>query len=184
MPAQSPSGLKRKLIKAGLMAWACSVAFGASLGSAHAVPRNPCVANEHFGLYHPTQGAVIATFGLHINPVTGEKVFHPGIDYFVQAGDAVMAAGLGRVKALKQDGPDDLQVVIDHGRGLEVIYSHLAQTALIPGRCLNATDVLGRVGSRHPVEGGQKLRVQVRKNGNLVDPLSVFQQRGFRALRR
>lgn len=168
----------------GLMLLAVSLAIGTGSRSAQAVPRHPCFSNERAGLYRPTQGAVIGTFGLGINPATGEKVFHPGVDYAVRAGEAVMAAGLGRVKVREQDGPDDFHVVIDHGRGIEVLYAHLAQTALISGRCVNELDVLGLAGHLHPAEGGQKLHVEVRKNGILVDPLAVLQPRGFRALRR
>ena len=111
-------------------------------------------------------------------------MFHSGIDYAVRAGDAVMAAGLGRVKVRAQDGPGDFHVVIDHGLGTEVLYAHLAETALIPGRCVNELDAVGVAGSRYPVEGGHNLHVEVRKHGALVDPLRVLKPRGFRALRR
>lgn len=184
MHSQDPCKRKRCSTRAALTLLAGCLVIGTGLAPAYAVPQHPCIANERIGLYHPTQGAVIGTFGFRINPVTGEKVFHTGVDYAVRAGDAVMAAGLGRVKFKEQNGSDDVHVVIDHGRGIEVLYAHLAQTALIAGRCVNDTDVLGLAGHRHPVEGGQKLHVEVRKNGDLVDPLTVFQLRGFRALRR
>lgn len=137
-------------------------------------PSQPCVLNERSVLSHPVRGAIVAGFGMRRNPLTGRMALHSGLDYRVAARGQVRSAGIGRVTQVGRKGPGDLFVVVDHGRGLETRYTHLAQAKVRPGSCVRAKAVLGAMGNRHAPQGRQRLHVETRRDGVLVDPMRIF----------
>jgi murein DD-endopeptidase MepM/ murein hydrolase activator NlpD len=142
-----------------------------------AAQRNPCLADSGVPLNHPTEGEVIGRFGFHVNPVTRQSRFNPGIAYRMKSGEAVRAAGIGRVKERHGGSDGEFDVVIDHGKGLDIRYTKLAKIELEVGQCVGSADSLGSVGETDGAHGGQFLHVEVRRNGVLVDPLGVFRER-------
>lgn len=157
-------------LAAGLLAEGCA-------SQSHAVPRNPCAAPEHARLYHPTFGETISGFGFRRNPVTGTVAWHAGIDYLVKPGALLKAAGLGRISKVGGEGPGDLFIAVNHGRGIEIRYAHLGRTDRIVGRCVRAGDILGEVGRQKHVRGGQIIHIEVRKNGIPIDPSRMLRPR-------
>lgn len=160
-----------------LMRASCSAAFlliSSCLSQTLAVPRHPCASHEHARLYQPAFGKLISRFGFRKDPVTGHVAWNAGTDYLVQPGALLHAAGLGRVSKVESEGPGDLFIVIDHGRGIEVLYAHMRRTDHDVGRCVRAGDILGEAGQQDPVSGGQVIHIEVRRNGVLVDPVSVL----------
>jgi murein DD-endopeptidase MepM/ murein hydrolase activator NlpD len=160
------------LVRASCIAALLLVSCG--LSQALAVPRNPCASGEHARLYQPTCGKVISRFGFWKDPVTGHVTWNAGIGYLVQPGALLRAAGLGRVSRVGGKDPGDLFIAIDHGRGIEVLYTHLRRTDHDVGRCVRAGEILGEAGQQNPVPGGQALHIEVRRNGVLVDPSQVL----------
>lgn len=150
----------------------------AETGDAHARTSmrrgSSCVPNERSVLSHPVRGAIISGFGLRLNPLTGRLALHSGIDYRVPAGGAVRSAGIGRVTQVGRRGPGDLFVAVDHGGERETRYSHLGQAKVRVGICVRAGSVLGAMGSRHAVQGRQRLHVETRRDGILINPLRIF----------
>ena len=157
---------------------ACSVAAvvlaDSGVSQSLAVPRHPCASSEHARLFQPTFSQTISGFGFRENPVTGNLEWRGGIDYLVKPGDLLQAAGLGRISKVGVEGPGDLFIAVNHGRGISVLYAHLGRTDHVVSSCVRAGDILGEAGSQNPVRGGQIIYIEVRKNGVLIDPSRVL----------
>lgn len=145
------------------------------MSPAFAVPRHPCASGAHDPLAAPASGETVSRFGFRRDPVTGKTTWHPGIDYRVEPGAPLRAAGLGRVSKVGGEAPGDLFIVVNYGRGIEVLYAHLDRIDHVVGRCVLRGDILGEAGRQNPVEGGQILHIEVRRNGLPVDPSGILQ---------
>jgi pimeloyl-ACP methyl ester carboxylesterase len=105
-------------------------------------------------------------------PFAGPEVVwgsgHRGIDYAVETGTAVRAAGPGTVKFA---GPvaGALAVTIDHGNGVETTYSFLSEVLVASEATVSAGTWIGRAGEAHPGEGGG-LHFGTKVEGGYVDP--------------
>jgi len=79
--------------------------------------------------------------------------YHRGTDFTAQTGDAVTAAGAGRVVfagSLKVRGGS---VILDHGAGVFTAYRHLSAIDVSQGQMVAAGDRLGATGSTGLVTG-------------------------------
>lgn len=103
--------------------------------------------------------------------------FHGGHDIAAPAGTPVRAPAAGRVVHAEAGygGHDSWGnvVVIDHGGGWQTVYAHLEGFEVESGERIAAGDPLGRVGSTG-VTSGPHLHVEVRFEGERVDPVSVL----------
>ena len=94
---------------------------------------------------------------------------HRGIDYGVQTGTPVRAAGSGLV-AWAGSVAGNLAVTIDHGGGLETTYSILSRVDVIEGSRVTEGEYIGLVGSSHEGNAGD-LHFGVKFEDEYVDPL-------------
>jgi murein DD-endopeptidase MepM/ murein hydrolase activator NlpD len=118
----------------------------------------------------PVDGTLEGGFGGRRNPFGGRGFeYHEGQDIDAEYGDAVLAAGSGRVTiAGRQRGYGNV-VYIDHGAGLSTRYGHLSQIHVAVGQTVARGQKIGLVGSTGR-STGPHLHYEVRINNQPVDP--------------
>ena len=102
---------------------------------------------------------------------------HDGIDVLAKQGELVRAASDGTVESIENDDLYGTTLIIDHGDGLQSVYSNLADTPTVKvGDKVNAGDVIGSVGQTALCETGQGSHVHVamRESGKSIDPLKYL----------
>lgn len=100
---------------------------------------------------------------------------HNGLDLSANAGTAVTASADGKVRKVYKDDRLGNVVAVTHGT-LEFRYCGLGETAVREGDTVAQGQKLGTVGSV-PIENQEAphLHLEVLKDGQYVDPLSVLQ---------
>jgi murein DD-endopeptidase MepM/ murein hydrolase activator NlpD len=94
----------------------------------------------------PVRGYLSSSFGNRIDPFTGLKDFHPGIDISTPIGTKVQAPADGVVVSVGEKGGYGNSVVIDHGYGMMTRYGHLASYNVRSGQRVRRGDVIAFVG--------------------------------------
>lgn len=89
---------------------------------------------------------------------------HTGVDLAAPEGTLVLAARAGRVLLVESVGGYGLSVLIDHGQGLETLYAHLLNAAVVPGQSVEAGAVIGRLGMSGQASGPH-LHFELRQRG-------------------
>ncbi len=101
--------------------------------------------------------------------------FHNGIDLKSVEGTSVRATGSGTVTFAGPDGNRGLTVIIQHGKGIETLYSHLAEARVKAGDRLLRGSVLGTVGHTGKATGPH-VHYEVRQGGKAVDPSKPLEE--------
>lgn len=130
--------------------------------------------------FQPPVGAVMGSrFGARRSPGGVGSTDHKGVDFPVPPNTPITASLPGVVR-IKQD-PDGYgnYVVIDHGNGLETRYAHLNRYNVRDGQNVGQGDVIALSGGVRGAAGagnsqGAHLHFEVRRNGQPVDPATVF----------
>ncbi len=136
--------------------------------------REESVARPHAW---PTEGGYLSShYGMRIDPFTGHRAMHRGVDIANRFGAAVLAASHGVVVfAGKMRGYGYL-IEIDHGYGYRTRYGHMSSSAVKAGDEVEYNQLLGRVGSTgHST--GPHLHFEVRRFGKDLNP-SIYLPRG------
>jgi murein DD-endopeptidase MepM/ murein hydrolase activator NlpD len=95
----------------------------------------------------PVHGYLSEKFGNRIDPFTGQRDFHPGLDISTPRGTKIMAPADGVVVFCGQKNGYGNALVIDHGYGVVTRYGHLDGFNVRPGQRVRRGDVIGFVGS-------------------------------------
>ncbi len=118
-------------------------------------------------------GSVVTSgFGWRQDPLTGVPAFHKGIDVRATYGDAVTAAGSGRVVVAQSQGGYGQTVVVDHGGGRQTRYAHLSAVGVQVGDTVAAGDPVGRAG-RSGRATGTHVHFEATQGGEPVDPAEL-----------
>lgn len=120
------------------------------------------------------RNVVTSEFGSRIDPITGQRRGHTGIDLAVPTGTPIRAALPGTVTVSAYDsGGYGYYVMIDHGNGLTTLYGHCSQLLVSVGRTVEAGTVVAMSGSTGR-STGPHLHFEVRINGDRVNPRSYL----------
>ncbi len=95
----------------------------------------------------PVRGYFSSGFGARVDPFTGGRDFHPGIDISAPRGTKAVAPADGVVVAVGQRGAYGLAIIVDHGYGIVTRYGHFEGVKVRAGQRVRRGDVLGFVGS-------------------------------------
>jgi murein DD-endopeptidase MepM/ murein hydrolase activator NlpD len=124
----------------------------------------------------PVNGAVIASFSvetlLYDETMLDWRV-HEGLDLAASEGTRVLATAAGTVSAVYEDELMGTTIVIDHGEGLESVYSNLgAMPNVAAGDSVYTGDIIAAVGSTAAAESGRDahLHFALYLDGQAVDP--------------
>jgi len=99
---------------------------------------------------------------------------HAGVDISAPWGAPVVAAAGGRVLlATRAGGGYGIEIILDHGDGLRTVYGHLSELDVQTGEAISRGQLIGLVGSTG-FSTGPHLHFEVRRNGELRDPLSLL----------
>lgn len=98
---------------------------------------------------------------------------HEGIDIARPSNRSILAADNGTVKTATGHPTYGNYIVISHNNGYETLYGHLSSIQVRPGQVVSKGTKIGVMGSTGR-STGIHLHFEVRKNGALVNPLSVL----------
>jgi murein DD-endopeptidase MepM/ murein hydrolase activator NlpD len=144
-----------------------------NLGSLVGVLENQAARLASTPTIWPTQGWVSSPFGYRIDPFTGRRTFHRGIDIATNFGNPVAAAADGSVTEATYDKFYGRTVIISHGNGVVTQYCHLEKYVVKPGQKVRRGDILGFVGNTGKALGPH-LHYEVRINDTAVNPFNYI----------
>ena len=121
----------------------------------------------------PTHGWLSSSMGNRVDPLTGGRDFHPGLDISADKGDPVYSTADGKVTHAASAGNYGNLVIVEHGYGLETRYGHLSTFKIKVGQQVKRGDLLGLVGSTGRTTGPH-LHYEVRANGRILNPLQLL----------
>jgi murein DD-endopeptidase MepM/ murein hydrolase activator NlpD len=110
-----------------------------------------------------------SNFGYRIDPFTGQKSFHEGIDFPSDIGTAVLAAASGTVTVAEFHPEYGRMTEIDHGNGLISRYGHTSKLFVKAGDLVVRGQKIAEVGNSGR-STGPHLHFEVRLNGVAQNP--------------
>lgn len=125
----------------------------------------------------PAEGELTSRYGYRIDPLTGKRSFHRGIDIGSKPGRAVYASADGVVSLAGSRRALGNAVHLSHGFDLTTRYGHLSRIAVKPGQSVKRGDIVGYVG-RTGRATGYHLHFEVLLAGRPVDPLQYLNASG------
>jgi len=133
---------------------------------------------RHIPTIRPVRrGRLTARFGYRIDPFTGIRAPHRGIDIGAPEGTPIFAPADGVViKVIKNYKPHKSYgkyIVIDHGNGYQTVYGHLHSIKVRMGQKVKRWDVIATVGQTGRATGPH-LHYEVVAFGRKVNPLDYI----------
>ncbi len=121
------------------------------------------------------EGYISSPFGHRIDPFTGQRSFHPGLDIGVPFGESVHAIAAGVVTyAGVREGYGKV-VEIDHGDGYMTRYAHNSKLLAHVGEHVHAGEVISDAGSTGR-STGPHVHLEVWHDGKLVNPIAYVRR--------
>lgn len=117
-----------------------------------------------------TRGFVSSRFGWRMDPITGRRSMHRGVDFSARMGTPVYTTADGVVTYSGVEQTYGNVVEISHGRGFTTRYAHLQRRLVQKGQHITRGDVVGRVGSTGRSTFSH-LHYEIEHEGERVDPL-------------
>jgi len=117
----------------------------------------------------PVRGWVTSDFSVRLDPYTGERVMHEGLDIAAGMGAKIRAPADGTVVYSGAEGGYGRVIVIDHGYGLKTRYGHLAKSDVKVGDKIKRGQAIAQVGNSGR-STGPHLHYEVRVNGVADNP--------------
>jgi murein DD-endopeptidase MepM/ murein hydrolase activator NlpD len=118
-----------------------------------------------------------SNFGYRIDPFTGGRTFHEGIDFQGDKGTAVLAAASGKVIAAEWHAQYGKMVEIDHGNGLISLYAHASRLDVKEDDLVVRGQKIAEIGSTGR-STGPHLHFEVRLNGVPQNPARFLRANG------
>lgn len=109
-------------------------------------------------------------FGMRIDPITGQRAMHEGIDFLAERGTPILAAADGVVSFAGYHRQYGYTIDVDHGSGLVTRYAHCAKLFVKQGDVVQRGLKLGIVGSTGR-STGPHLHFEVRYKGVPQNPM-------------
>jgi len=118
----------------------------------------------------PLPSAVVtSSFGMRKNPVTGNLVFHNGVDLAAPRGTPVYACADGTAESTGTDPIYGNYVILRHEGGKESLYGHLSSIKIELRDRVKSGTILGTVGSTGQ-STGPHLHFEIHEYGIPKDP--------------
>lgn len=117
----------------------------------------------------------ISSFGWRIDPITGDRAMHEGVDFPADIGTQVVAAATGVVLSAEPHPEYGNLLEIDHGNGLSTRYAHLSKILVRPGSLVKRGQPIAMVGNTGR-STGPHLHFEVRINGMAQNPARFLTQ--------
>ena len=108
-------------------------------------------------------------FGWRVDPITGQRAMHEGVDFPADVGTPIHAAAAGIVISAELHPAYGNMVEIDHGNGLTTRYAHCSKLLVEPGALVKRGQVIALSGNTGRTTGPH-LHFEVRINGVAHNP--------------
>jgi murein hydrolase activator len=131
---------------------------------------NKSVAIKPGDMTWPTRGRVTSRFGKVKHPRFNTYLHNKGIDIAGPIGQNVVASAAGRVLFAEWFEGYGRMVILDHGRGVNTLYAHLAKIGVSEGQSVNEGQSIGTLGDSGTWKG-PTLYFEVRQRGEAVNPI-------------
>jgi len=118
-----------------------------------------------------------SNFGWRIDPFSGQRAFHEGIDVIAEQGTVFHAAAGGVVVYSDFHPQYGNMIEIDHGNGLITRYAHASKRLVNVGEVVLRGAAIGEVGSTGRATGTH-LHFEVRQGGAPVNPAQFLRLPG------
>jgi murein DD-endopeptidase MepM/ murein hydrolase activator NlpD len=131
--------------------------------------------NGPFAWPVPSGGVVTSYWGNRIDPFTGQRAGHNGIDIAASTGTPVAAAQSGVVITAGWVSGFGNCIIIDHGGDLWTLYGHLMNGGVLVsvGQEVKQGQIIGKIGSTGR-STGPHLHFGVYQNGKDIDPYTYL----------
>ena len=116
-------------------------------------------------------------FGTRIDPFTGRRTQHDGVDFVAPVGTPIVAAAGGVVVASEYRSDYGNMVDIDHGNGLKTRYAHASKVFVKIGDIVKAGERIALVG-RTGRATGSHLHFEVHVNDVPQNPVAFLENAG------
>ncbi|MDG4865488.1 peptidoglycan DD-metalloendopeptidase family protein, partial [Streptomyces sp. T-3] len=104
--------------------------------------------------------------------------YHTGLDFAASTGTPIKATHTGTIKEAGWSGSYGYRTVLELEDGTEIAYNHQSSMNVSVGQKVTTGDVIGRVGSTGN-STGPHLHLEVKVNGELVDPAAWLRGKGL-----
>jgi murein DD-endopeptidase MepM/ murein hydrolase activator NlpD len=123
--------------------------------------------------------AFTSGYGVRSDPFGRGAAMHAGIDLAGPSGTPIYATADGYVSTAgwNSGGYGNL-IKVDHGRGIETRYGHLASITVSPGQQVKRGQLIGRMGSTGRSTGSH-LHYEVRIDGKPVNPIPFMKSTDY-----
>lgn len=115
-----------------------------------------------------------SSFGWRIDPFTGQRAMHEGIDFLVDTGTPVHASAAGLVVAAQFHPQYGYMVEIDHGNGFTTRYAHNSKLRVKAGDLVQRGAIIAESGSTGR-STGPHVHFEVRYKGVAQNPNRFLQ---------
>lgn len=109
------------------------------------------------------------TYGVSVDPFTGMEKAHYGIDFVAEKGNYIFATADGIIEKEEDHPLWGKKMVIDHGDGIETVFSHVGSFKVNQGKKVARGDIIGTMGISG-LSSGPHLHYEILIDGNLVNP--------------
>lgn len=114
-------------------------------------------------------GHISSRFGYRVNPVSGRRQLHGGLDLVSKPGSNILALADGIVTYSGKNGGYGNLIELEHPDGFKTRYAHNNQLLVPLGGRVKRGQVIATMGSSGR-STGTHVHVEVRLNGRAVDP--------------
>lgn len=118
-----------------------------------------------------------SNFGWRIDPFSGKKAYHEGVDFTAETGTPIHAAGGGIVVFAEPYAGYGNMIDIDHGNGLVSRYAHASKIQVKVGDVVMKGQKIAEVGNTGRSTGAH-LHFEVRHNGAPRNPAHYLNMPG------
>lgn len=119
------------------------------------------------------EGRLTSAYGDRINPVTGNRVFHRGIDLAAPQGTPVYACAAGTVAESGYSPVYGNYIILRHDGGRESLYGHLHEKKIKLHDLVKSGTIIGSVGSTGQ-STGPHLHFEIHENGIPRNPAGLL----------
>ena len=126
---------------------------------------------DHTPSIRPTRGYLSRGFGIKVDPFTGTKQPHLGIDLATDIGTPVYATADGRVSFVGRNPGLGRMIRINHLSGYTTVYAHLSEVKVKKGEHVKRAEVIATVGNTG-YSTGPHLHYEVHFRGRPKNPLN------------
>jgi len=114
-------------------------------------------------------GTLSSGYGLRLDPISGRRVMHRGLDFVAPPGSPVLALADGVVTWAGPNGGYGLLVELEHAEGFRTRYAHNDSTIATLGSRVRKGHPIATLGSSGR-STGPHLHLEVRQHGRALDP--------------